>query len=570
MAFVKPVRTVSPRGPVAHPLVGFAPVNEPSIPSAGKALRRRSGHAGLGVRGWWSWMPLLLASLVLTACGGGGSSSNSDTTPPNQPPGAPANLWRAPDKALPASANYVYLLDKSVVGREREFVYTAVSSVLEVSSASTRLTVTVRGDESWFGEMQSPAGASELAPSYHEGLQRFPVHDAASGGLQWWGLTASCDGLVGWFAVDAAAYEQGRLVAIEARFEQRCPSGESLLGQIRWRADDTTRPPEPLPVPAGLWAPPAAQIPARGNVVYIESEDGDPTGNGITAVYTPLDAVLWTESIGGYFSIHVRGERYWDGQFQAMSHLSALRAGYYTGLRRYPFHNPAKGGLIWSDPQRICNLESGWIAVDAIHEDERGFVDSIELRFEQRCEGASAALRGFVRWSSDDITQAAGPVATPETLWRPSPDPVPTASSFWRLESGAGDPIGNGQTVLLEPPASSITIDAAGGRLRWQSTGPASSFASGEFLAMDSLARIEVGWYDGLRRPGAHNPTRGGLLVQVDGRVCLDVDGWVAVDRVVYDGNQLREIDLRFAQACAGAAAPLYGQLKWVAVAAGD
>lgn len=509
-------------------------------------------------------MPLLLASLLSMACGSG---SDPDATPTsNQPPGAPANLWRAPDKALPASANYVYLLDKSVVGREREFVYTAASSVLEVSSANTRLTVTVRGDESWFGEMQSPAGASGLEPSYHDGLQRFPVHDAASGGLQWWGLTALCDGLEGWFAVDAATYEQGRLVAIEARFEQRCPSGESLLGQIRWRADDTTKPPEPLPVPAGLWAPPAERIPSSGNVVYVESEAGDPTGDGINAVYTPLDAVLWTESIGGYFSIHVRGERYWDGQFQAMSRLSALRIGWYTGLRRYPFHNPAKGGLIWSDPQRICNLDDGWIAVDQVHHDERGFVDSIELRFEQRCEGASAALRGFVRWSSDDPTQGPGPVDVPAALWRPTLDPVPTASSYWRLESAAGDPIGNGQTVLLEPPASSISIDAAGPRLRWQSAGPAASFASGEFVTMDSLARVEVGYYAGLRRPGAHNPTRGGLFVQIDGRVCLDVEGWVAVDRVVYDRNErLREVDLRFEQACDGAAAPLHGQLKWVA-----
>ena len=524
---------------------------------------------GLGAGGWWPsrlLANLLLTGVLLTACGGGDSADPAPSNEPNQPPGAPAGLWRAPDQALPADANYVYLLDKSVVGREREFVYTAASSVLEVSSANTRLTVTVRGDESWFGEMQAPAGSSELEPAYHDGLQRFPVHDAAIGGLQWWGLAALCDGLTGWFAVDAATYEQGRLVAIEARFEQRCPSGENLLGQIRWRADDTTKPPEPLPVPEGLWAPPAERIAASGNVVYIESGNGDPTGDGITAVYTPLDAVLWTESVGGYFSIHVRGERYWDGQFQAMSHLSELRTGYYTELRRYPFHNPAKGGLIWSDPQRICNLESGWLAVDRVNYDDIGLVESIELRFEQRCEGASATLRGFVRWSRNDATQGPGPIAVPDGLWQPAADPAPTGSSYWLLESGAGDPVGNGEAALLEPPAWNIAVDAAGGRLRWQFTGPESSFASGEFVAMDSLARLEVGFYAGLRRPGVHNPTRGGLFVQVDGRVCLDVEGWVAVDRVVYDENdQLREIELRFEQACAGAAAPLHGRLAWVA-----
>ncbi len=509
---------------------------------------------------------MLLIATWLAACGGGGGDTSANaTTPSNQPPGAPANLWRAPTEALPESANYVYLLDKSVVGRERAFVYTAASSVVEVLSTSARLTVTVRGDESWFGEMQSPAGVSELAPSYHDGLQRFPTHDVARGGMQWWGLTALCDGLEGWFAVDTASYAQGRLVAIEARFEQRCPTGERLFGQIRWRADDATKPPEPLPLPAGLWKPPADRIPSSGNVVYVESEGGDPTGDGVTAVYTPANAVMWTDSIGGYFSIHVRGDRYWDGQFQAMSHLRELRIGYYSGLRRYPFHNPAKGGLIWSDPQRICNLESGWIAVDHVRYSSQGFVDAIELRFEQRCEGAPAAMRGMFRWSINDATQAPGPTAAPDTLWRPAPGPTPTGPTALQLESEAGDPVGSGQSLLLEPPASGITIDASAGRLRWQFTRSSLPFASGEFLTMDRLARIEPGYYAGLRRPGAHNPARGGLLVQVDGRVCLDVEAWVAVDRVVYVADQLQEIDLRFEQTCVGAVAPLRGQLKWVA-----
>ncbi len=500
---------------------------------------------------------------LLAACGSS-SGTPEPTTVSDQPPGAPADLWRAPATKLPASANYVYLLDKSIAGREREFVYTAASSVLEFASSSARLTVTVRGDESWFGEMQSPAGVSSLARSYHEGLQRFPTHDPARGGLQWWGITALCEGLEGWVAIDSASYIDGALAAVEARFEQRCPTGESLLGQVRWRADDATRPADPQPIPAGLWQPPTGRFPVEGNAVYIHSDRDDPLGNGVEATYTPLDASMWSDSLGGYFSLHLRGERYWDGQFQAMSHLSRLRVGFYDDLRRYPFHNPARGGLTWSDPQLFCNLDSGWMAVDDIHYADAGWIDSIELRFEQRCEGATGALRGKLRWSAFDTTQAAGPAPVPDTLWRPDEASMPASSSYVYLESSGDDPVGAGRSLVFEPPGASLGIDTAGGRLRWE-VSDATSFATAEFLAMDSVTRIEAGYYAGLRRPGVHNPTRGALLMQVEGRACLDVESWVAVDKVVYVGATLAAIDLRFEQVCAGALGPLRGRLAWSA-----
>ena len=38
-----------------------------------------------------------------------------------------------------------------------------------------------------------------------------------------------------------------------------------------------------------------------------------------------------------------------------MSTLGQLQRGYYADLRRYPFHNPAKGGLDWFGEGRGCN-----------------------------------------------------------------------------------------------------------------------------------------------------------------------------------------------------------------------
>jgi hypothetical protein len=81
-----------------------------------------------------------------------------------------------------------------------------------------------------------------------------------------------------------------------------------------------------------------------------------------------------------------------------MNSLTRLQVGYYDDLRRYPFHNPTKGGLNWSGEGRGCNTLTGWFAIDAVTY-ENGQLTAIELRFEQHCEGGAPALHGAIRSS---------------------------------------------------------------------------------------------------------------------------------------------------------------------------
>jgi hypothetical protein len=75
-----------------------------------------------------------------------------------------------------------------------------------------------------------------------------------------------------------------------------------------------------------------------------------------------------------------------------------LEVGYYPDLRRYPFHNPVKGGLSWYGEGRGCGALTGWFAVDSVTYDG-STVTAIDLRFEQHCAGSTAALRGEIHWS---------------------------------------------------------------------------------------------------------------------------------------------------------------------------
>ena len=81
-----------------------------------------------------------------------------------------------------------------------------------------------------------------------------------------------------------------------------------------------------------------------------------------------------------------------------MNTLSQFQPGYYGDLERYPFHNPVKGGLSWYGQGRGCNTLRGWFVVDSVTY-FNGFLSSIDLRFEQHCEGLTPALHGRIRWS---------------------------------------------------------------------------------------------------------------------------------------------------------------------------
>jgi hypothetical protein len=143
-----------------------------------------------------------------------------------------------------------------------------------------------------------------------------------------------------------------------------------------------------------LWQPPIGSVPPTGDYVYLQSDPGDYIGGGQTYSYTPSNATINVAANGGHATVSVGG---WFADFQAMSTLTRLQPGYYGDLKRYPFHNPAKGGLDWFGNGRGCNTLSGWFVVDQVTY-SGSTLTALDLRFEQHCEGGAAALRGAIHW----------------------------------------------------------------------------------------------------------------------------------------------------------------------------
>lgn len=152
------------------------------------------------------------------------------------------------------------------------------------------------------------------------------------------------------------------------------------------------------------WQPPPGATPDSGTYLYLESDPGDWVGAGGTYLYTLADAVFGATQSNGLVHLDLTGDERWDGDFKAPDSVSRAEVGYYPGLHRYPFHNPTKGGLSFSGEGRGCNTLTGWFAIDAITYDG-GQMDSVTLRFEQHCDGATPALRGKLVWNRTASTR---------------------------------------------------------------------------------------------------------------------------------------------------------------------
>jgi hypothetical protein len=313
-------------------------------------------------------------------------------------------LWKPADGAVPASGNFAYFDSQTgdPIGLGEPILYTPKDAVWNVFASGASLYVKLMAQEWWMLRFNGRWGQARLEAGKYIDLRRWSFSDPGLD-VQHQGLF--CASLTGWVAIDSVAYDGDTLTAIDLRFEQHCEgAGPALHGRIRWNKNDEVLPPGPVAVPSGLWQPPQGATPESGNYVYLQSMQGDQVGLGRTYLYTPpagmsafAQAPRPVDGYGAGVRVDVFGDTNWDGQFVAMNGLEQLQPGYYANLRRFPFSNPAFGGLEVSGNFIACNQVAGWFAVDKITY-VQGEVSELDLRFEQQCEGASAPLYGKVHW----------------------------------------------------------------------------------------------------------------------------------------------------------------------------
>ncbi|MFA7403542.1 MAG: Ig-like domain-containing protein [Pelobacteraceae bacterium] len=133
--------------------------------------------------------------------------------------------------------------------------------------------------------------------------------------------------------------------------------------------------------------------------LYLQSDTNDYVGGGKSYYFTQDNIQLHSSFNGRKISITpMNGQtQIGNGDFVVPDTLSQLQTGYYGNLTRYPFNDPAIGGMDWDMSSHGCNNLSGWFAIDNITYNS-GIVTAIDFRFEQHCEMHSPAMYGWFHW----------------------------------------------------------------------------------------------------------------------------------------------------------------------------
>jgi hypothetical protein len=234
-----------------------------------------------------------------------------------------------------------------------------------------------------------------------------------------------CNQTTGRFDVLEAVYAaDGTVERFAADFEQHCEGGEPALhGQIRYHASDTFAP-APDDDADGV-ANTRDNCPAVANpnqadgdkdrigdacdptseTTWLEfvSDPGDYIGGGLAQTWYRTEGAFAAD--GGTNGLQVRftgrSGTWWSLTFVApQGH--ALVPGPYDNADHWPNQSPANPAFEVSGSGRACNTAAGRFDVRELSVGADGSIERFSADFEQYCDGASAALRGRIRFNSSE------------------------------------------------------------------------------------------------------------------------------------------------------------------------
>lgn len=487
-----------------------------------------------------------------------------------QPSTISPSLWQPNGVVSSENISYVYLdsVRGDYIGQGKTYEYTNANSLLRVEETSTydysvkRLQAYLDGDESWMFDITAMIGDKKFKVGYYE------FSDLSFATLNFGGEGRGCNSNNGWYTVDKVEYDAAdRLDLIDIRFAQYCENSQyPLYGKVHWRSKDTTVAPGPVfPSPNDLWQPPASIALLNYNYLYVESDEDDFVGDGKTYLFTQSDARFVMNkrpadagaSPGNFVDITIHGDNRVGISFSKHTAI-LLEPGLYQMNKG---SNPVKGSLFFSADGRGCNNVNSWFAIDDIAYDTGGNIESINYRFEQRCSSLSPdAVRGKGFWQKNEPVMPPSPVMpVPSELWSAKPRDIPASGNYLLLDvqqSGWFGPAG--VEVVQDLDVRHVNYDSG-----WQvivgSLNPQSHAL--HINGMYFHDRLQPGYYPNIRN---NNPTRGHIDVTREGKICENVDGWYAIDKVTYDNTgTITSLHARFKQQCQPSANVVYGQLRW-------
>lgn len=486
---------------------------------------------------------------------------------PPVPGPAPNGLWAPASGSVPATGNHFLVVSApgEPVGAGRTWLYTGTGAQFVVydnlGALNATVTETSTGTQ-WRAVLRSRGTASRLEPGYRAPLGS--MWNPAIGGIQVTGDARGCDVAEGWFVVDEVSHRHGVLRHVALRFQMRCRGSEvPLHGSLRWTSEDPTilAGPADLPPAQATLSPPPV-VPAQGSAALFESRGREFIGQGGDWLYTPRNALLYAELLGGGSAMRfgVRGDEDWNGAFQPLVGTARLQPGRYA--MEAPSVTPGSGySFVMGAMGRGCS-PSGWFEILAL-ETSGDLLRRVELRFEMTCDDSPYPLLGHFRWQADDTgPPIAQPQPLPPDLWAPPAGAMPASANAIYVQANPGGFVGAGRTTLLQSTPATPPPSQVGSLLQLTFSEPSTGTAVIRLEPPGGALLLQPGYCPGTVGIGTH-PWRMKVALNMDGRGCNEAQGWLAIDDVAYDNQGLLRIALRLQQLCDAAGPPAMAALRW-------
>jgi len=312
---------------------------------------------------------------------------------------APSSVARPPVGGV---ASFVHLVSEQgdALGAGATYDYSTANALVTVRPLRAQLAVRVVGDRVWDGFLDLSSSELRLRTGTFANLTNAPA--SGSAGFRWSSQETTCATSVASVTIDSLKYDGSALSAIDLRFEQRCGGQSALRGTVHWRAADDPNAPGPvLPIPAALWRAPAGSTPTTGSYVYLAGDAGLIPGVTLPQTIVPAPGTMGVSAFTNRLSLVAADSSTaltLSGTFQETIALTSMQEGYHRDLRA-PFEDVSRiDGLRVSVNGQGCASLIGWFVIDHVFYFQ-GNLTAIDLRFEVRCGGFGAPLRGQIHWA---------------------------------------------------------------------------------------------------------------------------------------------------------------------------
>lgn len=211
----------------------------------------------------------------------------------------------------------------------------------------------------------------------------------------------------------------------------------------------------------------------------------------------------------------------------------------------------------------------------------QGKLSQLGFRFETSCNSTIEKFSGSVFWNKLDQTKVPGPIKLiPEDFWKAEESLLPADGNYLYIHSSSpDDPVAKGMDWLFSEPEFAFSVsafdldvlpyDIFSKDLRVHISDKLAEYprTAGvlEFVPMNSLNKLEQGYYTSLHSDPFDNPARGKLSWKQDNESCVSSISAMLIDHVSYTNGLISALDARFSHSCGKSidVNTLYGQLHW-------